>query len=241
MHPLRPLAAIILALPLAAQTVTIQPAPGAAAREVRTLPFTAGAVLRVKNVNGHVHVTVWDRPEAEFTGAFKPARRGEQVKVLLEPRRGGVEVTAEYPKHSENGPACDMDLKVPRTARVVVESVNGAVEVRDLEGSADCRTVNGAIEVDGAAGGLKAETVNGSIRARRISGDISGKTVNGAITLKAQTLRGRLEASTLNGDLRITAPGARDVVIGKRNMEATFGDGQGKVKLHTLNGSITVE
>lgn len=241
MNPFRPLAALVLCLPLAAQTVTLQPAPGAKATEVRTLPFAAGAPLRVKNVNGHIHVTVWDRPEAEFTGAFKPARKGEQVKVFLEAREGGLEVRTEYPRHSEDGPSCAMDLKVPRSARVILESVNGAVEVRDLAGSAECRTVNGAITVEGVGGDFKAETVNGAIRAHGLKGGVSGKTVNGSITLGGAGLKGRLEASTLNGNLKVTTPGARDVKVSRRHLEATLGSGEGQVKLTTLNGSITVE
>ncbi|HLO65898.1 MAG TPA: DUF4097 family beta strand repeat-containing protein [Holophaga sp.] len=241
MNPLRPLAALILCLPLAAQTVTLQPAPGVKATEVRTLPFAAHAPLRVKNVNGHIRVTVWDRPEAEFTGAFTPARKGEQVKVILEPREGGLDVRVEHPKHTENGPTCDMDLKVPRSARVVLESVNGEVEAREIGGSAECRTVNGAITVEGVSGAFKAETVNGSIRAHGLQAGVSGRTVNGAITLGAKGLKGRLEATTVNGELKISAPGARDVKAGRRRVEATLGTGEGQLKLQTVNGDITVE
>jgi DUF4097 and DUF4098 domain-containing protein YvlB len=184
---LRPLAALVLAIPLAAQSLVIQPAPGVKTTETRTMPLAAGAPLRVKNVNGFVHVTGWDRNEVSFTGAFKPGSRQEQVKVVLEPKDGGLEVRGEYPKHASNGPSVDMELKVPRSALPSLE------------------------------------------------------TVNGGITLSAQGLQGHLEASTLNGELRMKGEGAKDVRVSKRHFEATFGNGGQALRLKTLNGDITLD
>ena len=100
----RPLAALVLALaPLAAQPILIQPAKAEKATETRTVPLAADSSLKVKNINGHVRVEAWDRNEVQFTGEFKPSSEGEQVKVVLEPSSGGLEVRGEYPKHDGRG------------------------------------------------------------------------------------------------------------------------------------------
>jgi len=241
MRNLRPLAALILVAPLAAQTVVIQPAPGARATETRTVGLAAGAPLRVSNVNGRIRVTGWDRAEVEFTGAFKPGRGGEQVKVVLEPRQGGLEVRGEYPKNGNNGPECQMELKVPRSALSSLETVNGSLEVREVSGKVAVKTVNGEITLELLGGGLKAETVNGSIRGSGIGDQVEARTVNGDIRLSTKGLKGRLEAKTLNGTLKIKGEGATDVQVSKRHMGATFGGGDRPLRLETLNGDITLD
>lgn len=241
MRILAPIAAIVFLCPLAAQTVVVQPAPGVKATETRTVPMTAGAPLKVRNVNGRIRVTAWDRNEVEFTGAFTPGRGKEQVKVVLEPRGGGLEIRGEQPRESHNGPVCDMDLKVPRSALPSLETVNGLVDLKDVTGAAECKTVNGEINAEHLPGALKAETVNGSIKGRGLGGPITAKTVNGAIRLSVQGLKGRLKASTLNGEVRVKSDGAKDVHVSRHSFEAAFGGGEQALQLNTVNGDITLD
>lgn len=238
---LRPLAALILVVPLAAQTVVLQPAAGVKATETRTLAFAAGAPLKVHNVNGHLRVTGWDRNEVEFTGAFTPGRNGEQLKVVLEPKGGGLDIQGVYPHNNSDGRLCDMDLKVPRSALASLETVNGEVALADVDGKADVRTVNGGILLDRLKGALKAETVNGAIKGHDLGGQFDARTVNGSIKLSARGLRGHLQASTVNGDLGIKPEGAKDIHITKHRFEATFGDGAAPLRLETVNGDITLD
>lgn len=241
MFNLRPLAALILVAPLAAQTVVIQPAPGARVTETRTLPLAASAPLKVRNVNGHIRVTGWDRNEVEFTGAFTPGRKGEQVKVVVEPKDGGLDIQALYAKGEDDARACDMDLKVPRSALPSLENVNGDVALTGVSGKAECRTVNGNIDLDHLAGPLKASTVNGGIKGRDVGSQFSAKTVNGGITLSTHGLKGRLEASTVNGELTLKGENAKDVHVSKHRFEATFGEGGQPMRLETVNGDITLD
>lgn len=236
-----PLAAILFIAPLAAQTLTVQPAPGAKASETRTLPLAKGAPLKVRNVNGYIRVTGWDRNEVEFTGAFTPGRGGEQVKAVLEPKAGGLEIRGEYPKDSKNGPACDMDLKVPRSALASLESVNGQVALQDLTGTAECRTVNGEITLERLPGAVRISTVNGAVTGRDLGGPVSARTVNGAIRLSTRGLKGRLKASTVNGGLAVKGAGATDVHLTQRSLAASFGDGDQPLELRTVNGDITLD
>ena len=238
---LRPLAALILVAPLAAQTMVIQPAPGARVTETRTLPLAAGAPLRVHNVNGHIRVTGWDRNEVEFTGAFTPGKHGDQVKVVLEPKGGGLAIQGVYPNGESDSRSCDMDLKVPRTALASLENVNGDVTLSGVAGKAECRTVNGGIDLDRLQGAVRAQTVNGGIKGRGLGSQISAKTVNGGISLSTRGLRGRLEASTVNGELSLKGENAKDVHLSKHHFEATFGEGGEPMRLETVNGDITLD
>jgi hypothetical protein len=263
----RPFAALVLALaPLGAQTVVIQPAKAEKTTETRTVPLAAGSTLKVRNLNGHIRVEAWDRSEVQFTGEFKPSSEGEQVKVVLEPVPGGLEIRGEYPKHdgwgSYRGPQCGMTLKVPREVRptldtvngeislagihggAVLTTVNGAVRASDLNAALKAKTVNGAVTVDRVAGTLDLGTVNGAIKGSGLDGKgggIKAETVNGGIHLQLAGLRGRLRASTMNGDISFNAKGAEQVEIKKHRVSAVFPGSDQAIEVSTVNGGITLD
>jgi DUF4097 and DUF4098 domain-containing protein YvlB len=263
----RPLAALVLALaPLSAQTVIIQPTKAEKATETRTVPLATGSTLEVHNLNGHIRAEAWDRAEVQFTGDFKPSSEGEQVKVVLEPSSGGLEIRGEYPKHdghgSYRGPQCQMTLKVPRQVRPLVDTVNGEITLIGTQGAAALTTVNGAVHASGLGDALKAHTVNGSIILDRVSGaldlgtvnggiqasglagtrgGIKAETVNGAIRLQLTGIQGRLKASTLNGSISFKSQGAEQVDVKKHRVSAVFPGSDQAIELGTVNGSITLE
>ena len=263
----RPLAALVLALaPLAAQSVVIQPARAEKTTETRTVPLAAGSTLKVHNLNGHIRVEAWDRAEVQFTGEFRPSSEGEQVKVVLAPVGGGLEIRGEYPKHdgwgSYRGPQCQMALKVPRQVRATLDTVNGRITLDGTRGAAVATTVNGAIEGQGLEEGLKARTVNGAIRLERVTGAVDLQTVNGAITasgldgkgggIRAETvnggirlqttgLKGRLKASAMNGKISFHAKGAEQVEVMKHRVSAVFPGSDQVIEVSTVNGGITLD
>ncbi|HEY3271915.1 MAG TPA: hypothetical protein VGJ89_11960 [Geothrix sp.] len=259
-------AAVLLWAPLTAQTQVVQPAKAEKTTETRTVPLAAGSTLKVKNVNGFIHVEAWDREEVQFTGEFKPSSRDEQVKVEIEAGKSGLEIRGVYPKHSGwgsyQGPLCHMTLKVPRRVAPSLQTVNGEVALSGTQGAANLTTVNGGIRATDLADALKATTVNGAITLTQVHGELVLETVNGAIkgtgldsqgkALKASTvngsihlqatgLKGRLKANTLHGGITLNAKGAEQVEVKKHSVTAVFpGGGQG-MELETVNGAITLD
>lgn len=259
-------AALIFCASLGAQTLVVQPAKAEKTTETRTLPLAAGSSLKVKNVNGFIHVEAWDREEVQFTGEFKPSSKDEQVKVVIEPGKGSLEIRGEYPKHQDGGfyrgPQCQMTLKVPRRVSAALDSVNGEVALAGTQGAASVGTVNGGIRVTDLADSLKASTVNGTITLDRVRGELVLQTVNGAIKgtglegggkgLKASTvngsihlqttgLKGHLKATTLNGGITFNAKGAEQVEVKKHRVTAVFPGSDQNLHLETVNGAITLD
>lgn len=259
-------AAVILCASLGAQTQVIQPAKPEKVTETRTVPLAAGSSLKVKNVNGFIRVEAWDREEVLFTGEFKPSSRDEQVKVVIEPGKGSLEIRGEYPKHngwgSYRGPQCQMTLKVPRRVAPTLDSVNGEVTLSGTQGAAvlttvnggiraialedslKATTVNGGITLEGVRGGLSLQTVNGGIKGSGLDGQgkgVKAETVNGGIHLQIAGLKGRLKASTMNGGITFNAKGAEQVEVSKRRVTAVFPGGDQGIDLETVNGGITID
>lgn len=266
-HPIAAaVAAVLLWAPLAAQTQVIQPAKAEKATETRSVHLASGSTLKVKNVNGFIHVEAWDREEVQFTGEFKPSSRDEQVKVVLESGKNSLEIRGEYPKHeswgSYRGPQCQMTLKVPRQVAATLESVNGEVVLSGTHGPASLTTINGGVRAADLGDALKATTVNGAITLTGVRGelvletvngaiqgaglDVQGKglrasTVNGPIHLQTAGLKGRLQATTLNGGITFHAKGAEQVEVARHRVSATFPGGDQAIDLSTVNGAISLD
>lgn len=259
-------AALVLSVPLAAQSLVIQPTKAEKSTETRTLPLAAGSTLLVKNINGFIQVEAWDREEVQFTGAFKPSSKDEQVKVEVSSKPGAMEIRGIYPKHtgwgSYQGPQCQMTLKVPRRVLPTLETVNGEVTLTGTQGKATIGTVNGGIRVTGLTDSLKAETVNGGIHLDQVTGSLSLQTVNGAIKgsgldgqgqgVKAETvngsihlqlggMKGRLKASTVNGGISFNAKGAEQVEVKKHRVTAVFPGSEQDIEIETVNGAISLD
>ena len=259
-------AALILSVPLGAQSLVIQPTKAEKTTETKTMPLAAGSSLKVTNVNGFIRVEAWDREEVQFTGEFKPSSKDEQVKVEIETKPGAMEIRGVYPKHtgwgSYRGPQCQMTLKVPRRVAPTLETVNGEVTLEGTRGKAALTSVNGGIRATGLEDTLKAETVNGGIQLDRVTGSLSLQTVNGAIKgsgldgqgkgIKAETvngsihlqlggMKGRLKASTVNGGISFNAKGAEQVEVKKHRVTAVFPGGDQEIEIETVNGAISLD
>lgn len=260
------LPAIILSTTaLSAQPVTLQPKTPDKTTLRRTVPLAEGARLKVQNVKGDIKVEAWDRPEVAFTGEFRPSRSGEQVKVVFEAGNDGFVIRGEFPGRrngqGDEGPACRMTLKVPRHARLDLESVNGRIAVAGLAAPVLCEASNGAIHAEDLSGGLDAKTMNGALSLIRIQGRIQastnngavhGKTldgkgegieihtVNGAVSLSKVKLEGSVLATAENGQVSMGTDGATKADATKHRAEATF-PGEGAIRVGTANGGLILD
>ncbi len=226
---------------------------------------TAGKTVEVRGVNGAIDASLASGGEVEVT-ATKRGRRSDPGSVRIEVVESatGMTVCAVYPdvdgRHNEcqagggghmntrdNDVEVHFTVRVPRGVGFAPRTVNGDVEVSDLDGDVEASTVNGSIELS-TSGRAQAQTVNGSIRASAgrsdWESDAEFRTVNGSITVtlpastaanvKAETVNGEIEtdfALTMNGGVRLTG---RRI----RRLSGTIGGGGHVLELETVNGSI---
>jgi DUF4097 and DUF4098 domain-containing protein YvlB len=193
-----------------------------------TLP--AGATLYVVNVNGDVlaspgrafsavvttTVTASSRARAEeILGKTRIARSGGSDEYRLEtqwPGQGG----RRWKDHRRNAPDCRdcrivsrYELIVPAGAAANLQTLNGSVRVRDLEGDLELHSVNGNVQVSGARRSVKAQTVNGRVEAEAASLPAGAswnlQTVNGAVRATLpKDAKFDWSASTMGGEIAST-------------------------------------
>lgn len=245
------------------EAVHADPAPRAAAHQERqdgdfswSGAIRPGQVLEVVGVNGPITAVAASGDRAEVT-ATKRARHSDPAEVRIEvvEHAGGVTLCAVYPGR---GNACEpgggrnevhdndvqvaFEVQVPAGVRFHGRTVNGGVEVRDLDAEVAVRSVNGDVELS-TSGPAEANTVNGSIRATlgSLASGLSFETVNGSIELDIPDDAGAdVDARWVNGGLETDLPLRLRGAIGRHSAEGTLGEGGPRLDLTTVNGSIRI-
>lgn len=193
--------------------------PGAAVcgEEIdQTLAMPAGGLVAVENVAGTVEIATWDHAEVQIRG--EAGSSVEEVEIAS--TSSGVQVRVVNRKGEHRVDGTDLQLRVPETANIEVETVSADLSLRgsrgetvvlrtvsgDLEVEAtpkriDLHSVSGDVEFEGAVARSSFETVSGEITIVGAAGEISANTVSGDVTLEAagEVTQGRFEA--VSGDL----------------------------------------
>jgi hypothetical protein len=246
------------AVPAAAQ----QNVPGARETE-DTFDWTgsvpSGSWLRIRDLNGSVRVEPATGNTVEVH-AEKEWRRGDPRDVHFVVIKDGDNVTicalwhddvcdeSGYHSHGHHGDdhndvSVAFTVKLPRGVKINAGTVNGAVEVRGADADVVAHSVNGRVDAFSTRGRVDASTVNGSVRAHMDTPpadvDLDYTTVNGSITLEVPaSFSGELEMETVNGSLQSDFPLTLTGRVNPRHLRATIGNGGGRIRLKTVNGSV---
>ena len=101
------------------------------------------------------------------------------------------------------GPA-DLDIDVPKAARVSLRTMSGDVEAFDIGAESHWASASGDLRVELDAGPVSLESMSGDIKVVASAAvDVRARSVSGDLTLRAPRFDG-LSASTTSGDVRIT-------------------------------------
>ena len=213
-------------------------------------PLQPGGTVRVENVQGDVTVEAWDRAEVEVSAIKTTASANghpEDVQIAVERGEGTLTLRTLYPRPSEEPVRVDFHMRVPRQIRLDhLQTVEGNITVRNLEGSVDARTLNGNIEQTNITGSVAARAVNGSIvlslRALPETSDtIHLETINGSLLVALPPeVNADLELSTVAGRIESRHAYSVSEVPGDHTRRTRLGSGGARVTLRTVRGDIRV-
>jgi hypothetical protein len=224
-------------------------APGFARSQVfeHNYPLPSGGSFTLENVNGSVQVDGWEKEEVEVR-AVKVAQNDpqdlERVEIDVQSCPAHLLVRTKYPKGEGVAVSVDYHIHVPyRVLLGSVETVNGSVLVRGIEGTGALRSVNGNVEVLNSSGRFSARTTNGNLRLelRRLTdgGPMAIETVNGSVALGLPAnARADLKILSMNGEFSSELPVASQGSLTTRSFHGRIGSGGGEVSVRTINGGI---
>ena len=219
----------------------------------QTYPLTVTGRIDLENINGAVHVSVWDRNQVKVD-AIKRARDEEhlkniEIRVNARPESISVEThyhdsDNEWGRHTNPG-SVEYTLTVPRTARLdEVKLINGALDVTGVAGEVRASCINGSLNVRDLSGRAKLETINGTLEAEfgHVGSAIELSSVNGPLHLTLPSdAKASIEASTVHGgidnDFGLHTINHRWV---GHDLRGELGGGGTEITLHNVNGSIDV-
>lgn len=205
------------------------PMAGNTRTETRSEKLAFGSKLWVKNRNGAIRVTGWDKEEVALTAEIRDTER-RKIQLILQRKGTDLDIEAffQQPRWTfgigfVQSPRCEMTLSVPHKLLAHFRTSNGALSVAGLDGFVNCETTNGDIRIREISGEVHAETTNGIIEAVSLRARLKGGTTNGRIIL--DEVEGGIRMDTTNGSIRA------------RNLHG-WNEG---ITLETTNGSIDLE
>jgi DUF4097 and DUF4098 domain-containing protein YvlB len=216
----------------------------------RTVPLSATGSVSLKNVNGDVNITGWERNEVQIDAVKKAGNQQklDEAKIEVDAGSDYVRIRTRYPEnHTNNNPATvTYELHVPRTARLdSIDLVNGSLEVSQVAGEVRASLVNGSTKIHDLAGRAHLSSVNGTIAANYLTLDnvsnIELKSVNGAVKLGLPSSpNADVTVSTVNGGITTDFPLTVQGKFMGRHLDGKLGNGGTRIEISNVNGSVHI-
>ena len=203
----------------------------------RNFPVEARPTVTIKNVDGRTRVragdshTVQVRAVKEVTRADsreEAERAAADIKVRIEQVGNRIEVEAIYPRSwfsfgMKPRALVHFEIATPAQADIEANSVDGALEVRGIDGRLELATVDGELSGYDLAGRIDAHTVDGELALQGVRGEVKGHTVDGKLSIAGDLTS--LEASSTDGAIDISA-GQGSKIDNDWSVRSTDGDVQ---------------
>ena len=210
-------------------------------------PLAPGGEVAVTNVQGSIVVEGWDRPEVELTAVQLVSAGSTEAAIGVERGRDRLAVRTLYPAENPEPVEVNYFLRVPRQVRLQeLLTVNGDIQVRNVEGAVAARTLNGNIEQEGTVGSVRARALNGNIHlaVRALPSrkdELNLETINGHIQLLLPSRTDAdLEMNTVAGRVESQLLFTASDTPGDNALRARLGRGGSRVRLRTVRGNISV-
>ena len=224
-----------------------------------TYAVNPGARISLENINGDITVSggSGSGTEVEIVAHKKAGKQEylDEMKIVVDADADYIRIETRHPERdggwfnwtTDTSGSVAYELSVPADVTLdAIETVNGDVTIRAVSGTVKAGTVNGSLEIENLVGDVSLETVNGSISAEfdaMSQGQrVDAETVNGKIALRLpEDASARVTAETVNGCIDCDDFGLKPEkgFVG-RDLSGDIGDGEARISLDTVNGSIRI-
>jgi DUF4097 and DUF4098 domain-containing protein YvlB len=226
---------------LTAATLAALSQPALAAQNfTKRATVAADVLVDVENVQGRVDITAWDRNEVELVAVLE----SDEDKLEYEATDRQVRVKVSRPdrhyRHDDEEDAI-LTLRVPKGARLAVDTVSADIKVAGVRGEQGLGTVSGTMDT---------QAYDEPVDVRAVSGDITVAGTGGQAAVRAESvsgttvvtgIRGGFEGKAVSGDLRVSVADASRLrlgtVSGSINADAGL-TADARVEMNSISGEI---
>lgn len=131
----------------------------------------------------------------------------------------------------DNNVSVDLDVQLPKAAKVVAKVQRGDVAVSDVQGGADAATHNGGIDIHDVAKDVTADSGNGDVHIRNI---------NGAVNLNGHG-GGEVEIADVQGAIAVNGNIFGDVEIRNAAKVVAFSTPRANVQAAGIPGQLKID
>ena len=163
--------------------------------------------LDIRTANGHVKVIGIEgtsarvRAELDVKGFHRdddgPAEAEVADGIVFE----GDSLRIESPAGARDSLSVHYEVSVPFATMAILTAMNGAVEVRGIEGPLEVTLSNGPLDIEEIGGAVDVNLSNGPLRVERCRGIVDAKVSNGPIHI--EDVAGPVDVSVHNGPISI--------------------------------------
>ncbi len=212
----------------------------------------AGVEVRILNVTGRIQVEGTDGNAVEVKAELTARARSEeaaqellkQVEIRDEANPTLVRIETRNKKtFGRQGVNVVYIVRVPKMAKVNLETSNGAIVVAGVLGGTRAESSNGTVEGRLLAGPVRASTTNGSIKVDLNSVAADGaelETTNGSIEVRlSDTAKANLIARCVNGGIIVEGLSfEKSGENTRRRLDGRLNGGGPTLRAETVNGAI---
>ena len=199
------------------------------------------ATIDVSNVQGSVNVTAWDKNEVELHAVLESDK--DRLEFEATERMVRIEVDRPDDHRYRDNEEATLTLKVPKGARLIVDTVSAEITVDGVRGEQRLESVSGTVETRAYDQPVSLHTVSGEITVAGSGGRASLTTENVSGTTIVSGIRGSYEGQTVSGNIDASVAAVEklsiETVSGDAEIRAELGNAA-RAEMETVSGSLTL-
>jgi DUF4097 and DUF4098 domain-containing protein YvlB len=220
----------------------------------KTYDLTGKPDFRVATQEANVRIEIWDQNKIEAkvtTTGWHIGGANSDVQILERQQGNAVEFELRQPHRlhfaiSSDTHRIDLEIHMPRSAKLSVRTGDGDVIAKGLEGELDFTTSDGRLDLDNVDGALRLHTSDGAARVSGRFDVLELRTSDGQVEVEARPgsqLREAWDVRSSDGNVRLSVPA--DLAA---NVELSASDGsittnipltvEGKFSRHEVHGKM---
>lgn len=198
----------------------------------KTYDLTGKPELRLETRDANVRIVAWDQNKIEARLTTHGWHIGNGGLEVVERQQGNaVEIQLREPHHSHfsfglEARRAELEIHMPRSAKLNVHSGDGGVSAKGLEGELEFTNGDGKLELEDLDGILRAHNSDGAVHVSGRFDVLELRTSDGRVEVEVRPgsqVREAWEIRSSDGSVNLRIPG----------------DLTADVELHTSDGSIT--